>query len=172
MICKSCWISVLMVLLAGGLLRGQSVPGVQKLNGYWIESDDRGFSFSSILAFDQDENGKISGTAYFLDDSDQTREYIIDQIEFSNDTLFFALRNTTVYFCGVLSTSGKRFDGAFILEGNNSVTVHHRWMSAGQFRALRGDLINRRREIKREIDAKSGLIISRRDASPSRKITA
>ncbi len=155
-------LAIIWILVFAGThsAHAQHNPELKKLNGYWVQSEDRGFSYSSVLFFNETGDGRLTGRAYFYSAADDTQEFDIDEIHLDGDSLSFSIDNTPINFFGVLNMTGKFCEGIFLLEGNNSIRVRHRRMSAEEFRSFSGRRQPQERIIKREIDADDGLIIS------------
>lgn len=155
-------LAIIWILVFAGTntAHAQHNPELKKLNGYWVQSEDRGFSYSSVLIFDETGDGRLTGRAYFISAADDTQEFDIDEIQLDGDSLSFSINDTPINFFGVLNVTGKFCEGIFLMEGNNSIQVRHRHMNAAEFRAYSKRRQPQERIIKREIDADDGLIIS------------
>lgn len=140
--------------------RAQNCPKPEKWNGYWIEHNAAGLTNPSILVFDQNEQKLLEGAVYFVNSENHIVEYSMINIRMSGDSLSFEINKTCLSFSGVIS-SETGCKGRFTMNGGKIIPVGHSKVSFEFIQEFLGKYSSSKKKIiRREINARDGLIIS------------
>jgi len=150
---KSMVVSILFLFFLMGSLFSQTKA--DKLVGYWMESEKgEQISLSSLLVFDKNEDGEISGSVFFMESDDNTREFVLSEIEIQDENFSFTIDNTTISFLGRFDDKGAFFSGTFFLEGDMVIEAVHQKLDNDKIEDIKNPPIPRK-----EIDHTDGVMI-------------
>nr|NQU90176.1 hypothetical protein [Bacteroidota bacterium] len=96
------------------------------LQGYWLEYEGGGFSFTSLFVFEPSDQGNIDGKVYFFHDEASTKEFSLGRIKCTGDSLCFIISGSAIYFSGIIDKKGMSVRGSFILDDGTVVPVLHK----------------------------------------------
>ena len=155
-------ILIIVFLVANTLiLKAEEPVGNQIFQGYWLEYEGGGFSFTSLFVFEPSEMGSIDGKVYFFDDESETKEFALGNIKCSGDSLCFFISGSSIFFSGVVDSDGASVKGAFTLNDGTVIPVIHKKVDPEkEITFLIARIGKCGGVMKKEINASSGLEIS------------